>query len=326
VIAIAAGTVLCTLLFFYASSIEHRIVAAAVLITALWVAERAVRSSGLALVFGALLGVSVATSFETIVLVALLAFWWFRGVGERHSWAVLLGATIPGLLLMLYATICFGAPWATPYAYRLKFEIFQTQGWNSAFPLSVRESLSQAPRFAMIFLVGRDLGLFTYAPFLLLTFFLVVPRFRCGLRRDILVLATTGAVLILAFHLVTGYRLGPGDFGPRYLILAIPFLALLLPAVAVPSPIFWVFWSLGLVVVMRGVMYGLLHEPFWAGYVGLLHEYGLTSYTLLKWKAVGGGLSPLVSSLAVACVIAGGVWGLFAWSRRGSTRRARDRS
>jgi hypothetical protein len=329
IVAIASGTVLATLLFFYAASIDHRVIAAALLMTALWLARDSTQSRTTAFFFGSCLGVSIATSFESVVLAALVAAWWLWRFRGTNFWIATLGAAIPGALLMAYSARCFGAPWATPYAFRLT-EIGRplTKGWNQAFPLTLHQALTEAPRYAVEYLVGSDLGLLTYSPLLVILLLLVAPRFRRGLRNDVACLAIGGAVLILCFHLITGYRLTPGDFGPRYLILAIPFLALLLPAVAVSESVFWGFWIFGLTVVMRGVMYGLLHEPFWSGYLVLLKQNGLASYTLLKWKAIGGGLLPLGSTLLVGTVLGLAFVSLFA--RRGfpghSVQGSDDRS
>src|SRR5262249_24975190 len=154
---------LVTLLFFYAASIEHRVFAATLLITALWLARGSVQSSTGAFLFGSCLGLSVDTSFESVVLVALLTVWWLKRFGGKGFWPMAFGVGVPGVLLMVYSAWCFGAPWATPYAYRLTdIGRAATKGWNQAFPLTLHDALAEAPRYAVVYLFGSDLGLLTY--------------------------------------------------------------------------------------------------------------------------------------------------------------------
>jgi len=318
--AVAAGTIISTNLFFYATSIDHRFFAIAALLTALWLASGTLRPwTGFC--FGLCLGQATATSYESMLVIPALLVWWRQRHGLRQPAVLMLGIALPISVLLAYQTWCFGGALTTPYAFRANPKYLALHGYNSAFPLSIGESLERAfssPGPLAELLFGPRAGLFYYSPLLLLCLCLFVSRWRQGLRADVLLLALTAAIPVFAFHFLTGYDGYEGDFGPRYLAMVIPFLMLLLPALKAPGSFRYGMWALGLVAALRGVMYGLLHEPFWGGYLQLLGSHGLTSYSLLKLAIVRGTEFGLIlSTLLVVCLFVAAAWVLRPfWSRR----------
>ena len=133
--AVAVGTVVCTNCFFYATSVEHRVVAVVLICTALWICE-ALTGPFAPLLFGACLGLSIATSYESAILLPSLLYWSLRNHKRTGLLRAGLGLVIPVISLLVYQAACFGSSYEAHTLSALIY--FQYQGFtgiNTAFAL-----------------------------------------------------------------------------------------------------------------------------------------------------------------------------------------------
>ena len=165
--------------------------------------------------------------------ILLYGLWGARSGRERRTTALrlLAGAALPLLLLALYHQALFGRPWATGYA-------FLDPGCGPT-PPGRGEASSGAglprPEVALALLAGLRRGLLTHAPWLVLALPGAVLLWRRRRAEALTALGVLGALLALN----SGYAFwdGGASWGPRHLVPALPFLALLaLPAAARWTP------------------------------------------------------------------------------------------
>jgi len=279
------------------------------------------------LLFGLALGLAIATTYEMAIVAAVLVLYALARWKGSWSW----GWTAAGVafflgLLAAYHTVCFGAPWATPYAARIK---------GSVVPPVLRGDGSEASfafRRMSDFLLGSRYGVFFYSPLLILTLPALAQLWRrsaadlspaqlstqhSGLstQRGPVAVAFSIFVSLLAFHYVTGYDGLPGEFGFRMMKPAIPFLMLLIPLsygwsyrYVVPA-----LAVLSAVIIGKGVMFGIhAGRPFWNNYLDLVGRYGFANYTLAHLKDnVWPNLSPwAISAIHLAAL---GLIVIFLW-------------
>ncbi|MCX8038099.1 MAG: hypothetical protein N3D11_13805 [Candidatus Sumerlaeia bacterium] len=254
--------------------------------------------------FGAALGLAIATSYEmAIVVAAVLAY---TLATRRLDWPWLgtaAGLAVPLALLAAYHTACFGAPWITPYAMRIQ---------GSVVPPLFRQSTgagawSLARWYALLF--GFDYGFFFYSPLLLLSLPAVTRLLRNGRVRPVAAMAFAIFIALLVFHWASGYRGLPGEFGFRMMKPAIPFLMLLVPMsyrwswrYVVP-----VLTALSAVILAKGVMFGVhAGRPFWSDYLARLQRQGFANYTLDRLREYAWPeFSPWAISAIHLAVLAG---------------------
>jgi hypothetical protein len=285
-----------TIWFVYSPAIYHRVLSTflcfgAFLLVLLPAGERpSVRWRGL--LFGLVLGLAVATTYEIAIVVTVLGVYALVLWRGRWAWGwTIVGAAVSLGLLAAYHTVCFGAPWITPYSMRIDVSVppplFQEAGGGvQAAPSDIHGSLSP-PRRAFDFLFGSRYGVFFYSPLLLLA----LPGVRRLGRRNRYggpaAVAFGVFLLLLAFHYVSGYHGLPGEFGFRMMLPAIPFLMLLVPLSYSWSYRFVVpaLALLSGVIVGKGVLYGVhAGRPLWGNYIDLIRCYGFSNYTLTNLK------------------------------------------
>lgn len=275
-----------TLWFIYSPGIYHRTFSTFLCFGAFLLllrpSDRRPRGALRGLLFGGALGLAVTCSYEMIIVVIILLAYAALTQGRIWPWAWTIGGgAVFAVLLAAYHTVCFGAPWATPYGFRLPDSVvppmFQTEKGNLMTPV---RRLGEA-------LVGTRYGIFFYSPLLLLA----LPGLReirrnSSIRKPV-ILAFTITLSLILFHIFTGYNGLPGEYGFRMMVPAIPFLMLLVPLTyewtwrrIVP-----LLTTLSAIVLSKGVMYGVhAGRPFfgdWAEYFG---NYGFSNYTLANLK------------------------------------------
>jgi hypothetical protein len=216
-LAFGAGT----LHFPYATMLfEHDLVAVALLTSfylLLRVRDGAPSRAGLAgLAAGAAVSASYVAAAVVPVLVAYLAA--RRREARAIAWFAA-GAAVPCLLLAVYHAACFGSPLSTPYAF--ENPAFHSTG---ARLLSIFGAPDPAVGFALLFSPFR--GLFFSSPVLLMgACFLGAMLRRREHRAEALACAAVAAVFLVVNASFNGWH-GGAALGPRYLVPAIPFLAL----------------------------------------------------------------------------------------------------
>lgn len=145
-----------------------------------------------------------------------------------------LGATIPVLILSIYHTLLFGAPWRFAHFFHATKVLPGQTAANK-----VDFSLLNIPAGLRGLLISPLKGLFVYAPLTLFSF-LGIRRFYVQ-HRDVFLSAGLGIVGIILFYAVWWDWSGGFDFSSRYLISTLPFFYLAL-AFALPV-IFKQAWS-----------------------------------------------------------------------------------
>jgi len=311
-----------TLWFIYSPGIYHRIgstfLCFAAFLLVLLPEEKRPALKWRGFLFGLALGLAVATSYELALVAAVLVLYGASRWGRRGSWGwAAVGAAIFLGLLAVYHMACFGAPWATPYAWRIQ---------GSSVPPIFRTIVGAAPPLqrGVEFLVGSDYGFFFYSPLLLLALPALARLRRGGPDRAVAAVAFGIFAVLTVFHFVTGYIGLPGEFGFRMMKPAIPFLMLL-----VPMSYRWsyrgvvpVLTALSALILGKGVMFGVhAGRPFWGDYVRRIAEHGLSNYTLEHLQtSVWPQLSPWAISavhLAALATILLLLW-YFIWRPRNS--------
>jgi hypothetical protein len=151
---------------------------------------------------------------------------------DRFSWTrpgrVVLGTAPPLLLVALYHTAAFGAPWLTGYAF-----LDPSSPYAEAHRSGLLGIGLPSPLIARELVAGASRGLLVHAPWLVLALPGAVHlwRSRSCTRAAAVCLAATGLLLTIN----SGYAVwhGGASWGPRHLVPALPFLTLLaLPAAA----------------------------------------------------------------------------------------------
>jgi hypothetical protein len=199
----------------------------------LWRSKVAERPGWLPALAGFLAGWAVLVDFTTLLgVAALLAYALSRerqtggrlpGVDWRAPALMVAGAMLPAAMLLAYNWVSFGGPFSLGYA-------------NLA-PGGFAEGMGQGilgvtwPRAEVLadLLVGPR-GLVRLAPWFILAPVGLLAARRSGLRREVLVCGTIVAAF-LAFN--AGYYLPFGGWtpGPRFLLPALPFAAVLVALV-----------------------------------------------------------------------------------------------
>lgn len=212
-----------TLVFPYDTSLWGHTTAASCLLIALCLAwwPGGVRWPWLA---GALGGLAVLIEYLALLpLVAVVAAAIVREVRSRERLAFGAAALLPLLVLPLYQHAVFGDPFATA-----------TSQGNPGFrepgrAFGVLGPVDPGALWGLSFSAWR--GLFLYCPVLLFAAVGGAQRWRSG-ERSLVAACLTGFTATLLF--VASFNAWPGGMasGPRYLIVALPLLAVLAPRLA----------------------------------------------------------------------------------------------
>jgi hypothetical protein len=218
---LAAGLGLATLYFPYATLFYGHDVMGALFIIAFAILARArlggrVPSAAALAGVGALLGWAVVVEYPAALGVAVLVGYAATFVPPRRLVALAIGGLAPAIALAVYHTVAFGGPLVLPYA-------FSTQrhrhlGWFMGIGVPRPDALVGIT-------VSRYRGLFLGTPWLALALpgAWLLARARAT-RREAVV---CGIVFLLFLWLNASLVDWDGGWacGPRYLVPAIPFLA-----------------------------------------------------------------------------------------------------
>lgn len=257
-----------TLYFPYATMLyEHDLVA--VFLLAAFALSFESKSLYRLLAAGVCAGTAVVSSYLAVLGLAIVAayvLWRERSLARASSFAA--GAVPPLIVLAVYNALCFGTVLTTNYAWQNP--LFKHEGSGLA-------ALFTAPRFDVLLalLVSPFRGLFTGSPVLLVgAIGLIVMLRRSRFRAEALVCAAM-VLHLLAFNMTFTNWNGGWGCGPRYLIPALPFLAL--PIAIVSGGQRWIKNAL-LAVSIAGMSIATIVDP------------QLPASTTVTWK-----LSPIWS-------------------------------
>lgn len=134
----------------------------------------------------------------------------------RVAWLVA-GAAVPALATALYHWIVFGGPATLPYDFSIQGN--RSQGWFMGLGVPAWDALKH-----LLFTGNR--GLFYSAPWLLLALPGAVRLWLRGVRAEVGVCAAVFALFVVLNGSLVDWN-GGWAFGARYLVPAIPFLAVL---------------------------------------------------------------------------------------------------
>ncbi len=168
---------------------------------------------------GVLFGFAVGVEYPAALAVLALSTWaiWRARKQPRAAVALVVGGLIGGLAMFLYHWLVFGNPLTLPYEFVLMPERHQGAFMGIG-------SLSKTIVWKVTFSAYR--GLFFSAPWLLLAAVGAVFWWRRNQRGLVIACSAIFALFVVLNGSVAGWH-GGWTFGARYLIPAVPFLALL---------------------------------------------------------------------------------------------------
>jgi hypothetical protein len=248
--------------------------------------DGAARRDAAAVACGALAGMALLVDYQALLASAAVGVYllWRARPRWRVAGLALLGSLPPVLALLAYHQACYGSPFRTGYSFAA--DVAHEQGVLGIIGPN-REAMWNA-------LLAPDNGLIVLTPWVLLAVLggAVVWRDR-GLREKIgaetaVCAAVVAAYVLFVASLVPEFGRAGWSVGPRYIGVAMPFLAwLAAPGVA------WCFARpaprviAGLLVV-SGVLVHVLAATTWphwpTSFENPLHEVSL--------RALGEGLAP----------------------------------
>lgn len=210
---------------------------------------------------GFFLGMAVLTDYAALTTALLVVAFTVWQHGWRAGGRVVAGGLGPAIVFAAYHAWCFGSPLALASSFS-----------NPVF-LAERDvgGLFRSPSLpiALKLLGAPELGLFWYAPPLLLVFSSVWFALRDAGSRPLALLCLAQVTVLLAFNSSFGGWHGGLAFGPRYLVVAFPFWVLLLEPASrwvVQRLLFAALLAMALLTNALGAVFVPCHATFGSAY------------------------------------------------------------
>lgn len=316
--AVALAYGLLTPVFAYANSAYGHQLCAALLLGAFYLLHTlpANPSAGRLAAVGGLLGYAVLTEYPAVPVTA--ALWLYAlcrlralGVWPRLAWVTGAGAALAAVWLT-YNTFIFGGPFNLGYAYSEQWVAQHSTGFVS-LSLPTGEAL-----WGVTFSLFR--GLFVLAPWLLMSGAGWWAWWRAGVHRAEWWLSVAVVSAFVAFNASSVMWWGGFAVGPRYLLPALPWLALAVgwAARAWGSAPAWRGLALGLAAWSLAAVWGmsLAGQAFPPDYPQAMRDNPWLNYVLPHWQngnlarnlGTLAGLRGWVSLLPLGLTLALGGW------------------
>jgi len=292
----ALGYGLATSVAAYAGNFYSHALVASLAIFAWALIERAADRGGNdpagLLLGGLLLGLAIISEYPAALVAAVLGLYAMYRCGWRAAAWLTTGAVPALAALVAYDLAAFGTPWPVGYAHS---ELWKEQHETGFFSLTY-------PSLPALWglLGGRFRGLFARAPWLSLALPGIVLWWRSGRHRAQLAVTLLAASCLILVYSASRMWWGGFAAGPRYIVAAIPFLAL--PAVAwldavwERAPLRW----LGIALVIVSV--ALVWSEALAGQ-GFPHERFADPW--LEWTVPAWRRQDIARNLGMALGLAG---------------------
>ena len=243
---------------------------------------------------GALAGLGVAAEYETGIVLAVLLVVAIRGARRRAGWFAA-GAAVPLLVLAWYDTAAFGRPWHTAHAYyataAIRHQIvgYTRPGWRGIdATLFGSHSLLLTNAIVLIAVAAA----------------LIALRAPDAATRRHAAVALAVAVPYLALCIVWKGTPALEEPGPRYMIPALPFLAVPLAATwARVRPVALVAMGVSGVVAVGAATTHILTAKQQAVLPAMVHRITHGEFLPTVWSMAWGRLGLAVY---VAVVVAAG--------------------
>ncbi len=224
----AVALVWASLFVLYGTFVSHNAVGALLVFTSfylLFTARHGPVAAGRAgetrfLASGLLAGLAVVTEYAEALPVAVLLVYCMVGLGRRSATAFALGAGMVGAVHAWYGQVAFGSIFDTPYQHRFAF---------LAEPRGFAHLLYPRPAAFLTLTFGPTLGFFLFMPWSLASLGACASAIRSRTRFSLEAwcIVSIGALMLL-YNSSIDPEVAPYGFGPRFLMVSIPFMALAL--------------------------------------------------------------------------------------------------
>lgn len=222
-LVVVLGYGLLTPAFAYANAFYGHQLSAALLFAAFYLTlhTQGKLSISQLLCSGLLLGYSVITEYPTVLMAGIIflyTFYWLQRQGRwAHIFYVMLTGGIVAVGWMLYNTLIFGGPLSLGYEHS---ELWTGQHETGFMSLTM-------PHWDALWGItfGQFRGLFTLSPWLILALPGLFFWWRAGQSRSAWWTSVACILSMGLFNASSGMWWGGFAVGPRYLLPALPFLA-----------------------------------------------------------------------------------------------------
>jgi hypothetical protein len=212
-----AGWILGTNVLAYGGMFYAHQLVAALLVIAIAAIHAAARGAPRAMVLGAgvALGLATISEYPCALLAGGVLAYAVVVLGPRRCVPLVLGGLVPGIVLAIYNTACFGAPW------RLGYGTLATPGFAEKMSHGMMGITWPDPR-VVVELVAREYrGMLPLSPFLVLA----APGLVWLIQRRRALGVLCAASFVGYVLLISGYAVWDGGdaLGPRHLIPVLPY-------------------------------------------------------------------------------------------------------
>jgi hypothetical protein len=236
-LAVGLTATLASFLLYYTSVYSRQALASLMVWHAALTVARGEQGRMRSLGAAAMLGFAVTVEYSSFAVVALLLGVWLPRLPSAVRWAVLGVIALAVLALGLYHASLFGSPWSTPYQHRYWPEGKWLRGIDPRTIDRVNYGIGM-PRLSVLFelLLGSYKGVFVHCPALGLAAIGHILAIAAPARRRPYLFCVITILTYLVLNSALGSHLPPDDakivwgglnilWGPRHLLLTIPFFA-----------------------------------------------------------------------------------------------------